>query len=626
MQAVKKFESFCIDHDEKWVFVGNLSGQISVIDINSFVEIGKTQAHAGAIMAMASHPKFPYIGCFSQDRTISVFEYDDNGYLRPICAASIRDVYPDNDEGLVDFIISAAQTLAFHDTKKQLVTRSGNGGVVELEFDEIGHISLKHCTRLHGEYDVMTARYVKNSDLVLSGSGDGNVVLSNNGKLEKNWQVDYTNIHWIEHLSGTEYLIASDSRLVARIDISGKKTLLLGPPFALDDFEQVTFNPNSGRVFGASFDRQIYEIDPNTCKPIDVVFKAPFKCRWLKTLHSDPSMLIVISRDGRLCKVNIDSRKCIGLIRETPDALWTGATSDSKNIFFSGEGNKLLHLSFSGVDKFSRKSMFSHSKITLDMPNDSYTKRMDIQNSSGLIVLGRTDGNIFVVDGNSTKFLTNLGSAIRDLTVLDDRPEIFACTENGFGYKIHLETGEKLCTFSSPDRIPLWSLSYNPERNLIAFLQRYGNIFILSAEDFSVYLSGFNAGRTKRAKWVDADRLFFSRGTKIFVVDLKTKQQSVLIPFTSNTIEDFIWDQGHNYLIAISYNCLIGLYDFNSGQLLSEVPDQIDYSKGIMWVPTTPQNETYPLDFFTFGRSGTPHHFRIHNETVIAFGPVVISD
>jgi WD40 repeat protein len=624
MQAAQKFESFCMDPEERWVFAGNLSGQITVIDIDSFSILGETQAHAGTIIAMAAHPTLPYISCSSQDQTVSVWTYDKNGLLKPLCVASIRDVRPSNDTEHIDYIVSIAQTLAFHSTKRQIVTRSGNGGVLELEFNDMGDIHLLRCTRLHAEHDVMTARYVHDSDMVLSGSGDGKLILSNQGEVLRSWQIDRKNVHGIEHLSGDDYLVASDGRLVARLNICDEKKLIVGPRFTEDHFEQVSFNPVSSRAFGTSFDRNVYEVDPVTCNPINIVFKAPFKCRWIKTLHRQPSILILQVRNGGLYKVNVDSQKSIGIIKNTPDALWTGVTDNNGDILLSGEGESLLRLSITDVDTMALKPVFSVKKTQLELPSGTYTKRMDFQHSTGYLVLGRTDGDIFVVKDNSCRRLTNLGSAIRDLAIVEDKPELFVCTEDGYGYKLNLETGEKLCTFSSPHSFALWSLAYNPQRNIVAFLERYGSISILSADDFSPVPLDLHAGRTKRAKWVDADRLFVSHGSELYVVDMKSGQEKMLVSGVSNTIEDFIWDKGQNYLILISYNCLLGLYDFNTGNLLSEAPDQIDYSKGIMWVPQLENGKTYPLDFLTFGRSGTAHHFRIHNETLIAFGPVVI--
>jgi hypothetical protein len=116
--------------------------------------------------------------------------------------------------------------------------------------------------------------------------------------------------------------------------------------------------------------------------------------------------------------------------------------------------------------------------------------------------------------------------------------------------------------------------------------------------------------------------LLFSNTGELDRIDLTTGKQETVTPFVKNTIEDFIWDRGKNYLVMVVYTGMICLHDFHSGNLLAEVRDQIDYSKDLMWVPQRPELPSYPLDFITFGRSGAAHGFRIHNENLVAFGPV----
>jgi WD40 repeat protein len=622
MQAARKFETFCVDTEERWVFAGNLSGQIAVIDIDSFRIIGEVQAHAGTIIAMAAHPTLPYISCLGMDRTVSVWTYDSHGNLRPLCQASIRDVRPTNDPENVGFVHSNAQTLGIHSTKRQIVTRSGNAGVLELEFDDNGGIRVLSCMRLHHDMDVITARYAHESDMVLTGSGDGELLLSQRGEVVRRWQISNTSIHWLEHVEGDDYLLASDSRFAARVDISGEKDVVSGAPFPRDDFEQISYNPVSGRAFGASFDRNVYEIDPRTCEPLGVTYRAPFKCRWLKSLKRAPNVLIVQVRDGGMHKVDVESGTCLAMIRETPEALWTGVATEEGEILLTGEGDTMMRLRTVAVDRSALKPVFSIERRPLNLPKDTYTKRMVIQRSTGRVVLGRTDGDIVLLENGRTRVVTNLGSAVRDLAVHPELPVVFVACENGEVYRLHLDSGETPATFRSPDDRPFWSMSYNPIRNVLAVLERFGRVYVLDAGTFAEVLSTDDAGRTKRAKWVDQDRLFFSHGEELHTLDLRDGRQSPLIRYAGNSIEDFIWDPGQNYLVLVCYTWRLLLYDFQTGQKLAEVPDQIDYSKGLIWIPQRPGAGTYPLDLLTFGRSGTAHHYRIHNENIQAFGEI----
>jgi WD40 repeat protein len=623
MLAARKFETFCVDPKERWAFTGSFSGQITVIDIDSFAVIGEVQSHAGTIIAMAAHPKLPYITCLSMDRTVSVWRYNETGQLFPVVTCSIRDIRPSNDESAVGFVQSNAQTIAFHSTLCRIVTRSGNSGMLELDFDDDGTVTVVRCVRLHGDMDMVTARYAGESSRVLSGDGEGGVVLSEDGVELKRWRVADRSIHWFEQIGTTTYLLASDACVVARLDLYNNEEPAIGPPFTRDDLEQVTYNPVSGRAFAASFDRNIYEIDPQSLEPLGVVYKAPFKCRWLKSLRRDPSILIVQVRDGGMHKVDLNTGEALAVIKDTPEALWTAVNTPSGDILLAGEGDSVVRLQISGLSNMSRKPVFSAVRLPVGaLRPGSYTKRMVYQESTGRLILGRTDGDVVIGSDNRFRRLTNLGSAVRDLAIAPEGDALFVACEDGQGYRIDAESGETLLCLAAPHGKALWSLAYNPTRNLVAFLERNGTLSVLDADDFTPIISDVETSRAKRAKWLDADRLLYSHSEELRELNVVSGATRARVTHAGNTIEDFIWDGGQNYLALICYTCMVHLYDFTTDQLLSAVPDQIDYSKGLIWLDTKADQRLYPLDFLTFGRSGTAHHFRIHDEKILALGPV----
>lgn len=89
-----------------------------------------------------------------------------------------------------------------------------------------------------------------------------------------------------------------------------------------------------------------------------------------------------------------------------------------------------------------------------------------------------------------------------------------------------------------------------------------------------------------------------------------------------NTVEDFIWDARRQYLLVTGYQCAIGPFDYRSGAMLDHVRDQMDYPKGIAWLDASVDERLYPWDFVTWGRSGSLHHYRIHDGRIVALGPL----
>ena len=153
--------------------------------------------------------------------------------------------------------------------------------------------------------------------------------------------------------------MASDLRFVARIDIAEENAVLIGEQFTRDDLEHVTYNQRAARAFVGSFDRNIYEIDPERCCPTRIGFRAPFKCRWVKTLERSPATGLVQCRNGGLYKVNLDTGEQLAELKFTPDALWTAVSEADGTLAVMGEGNRMVRITPCCVDPMSRVVQFS---------------------------------------------------------------------------------------------------------------------------------------------------------------------------------------------------------------------------------------------------------------------------
>jgi len=623
MIAARKVKSFCIDPEERWAFAGTLSGQIWTIDIDRFEIVREVQAHAGGIIAIASHPTLPYIASVGMDRNVGIWRRSGDGRCDRLFDICIRDVKCENDVTDYEPIMSVAQAIGFHDTERRLVTRSGNAGVIELEFDDQSW-RIVRCMRYHGTDDVVTTRYLHGSDRVFSGSNAGRVAITEAGKIVQSWRFGHETVHWAEHLCGSEYLLASDTRCVIRLDVSGEKEPIVGPKFTRDDLEHVTYNRHSGRAFASSFDRNIYEVDVNTCEPIRVTYRTPFKCRWIKTLERDSSVMLVQCRNGSLYKADIDSGETRGAIRETPPALWTGIKDPRGRLIVTGEGDQLLLLRAAGADPISRVPRFEAETKTLPVASPhAYTKRMVRQDATNLLILGRTDGEILVGDDGDFRQLTSIPSPIRDLAVHETRAELFVAAENGHVYKIDLDDGTILLDYQSTQGEPVWSLAYNSHRDLLAIGEREGRLVLLSGADLSEVHDSITNRRPKRMKWLDADRLILGHSAQLFMLDgTDGWLQQPFVDHQGNTIEDFVWDPKRRYLVLLNYQRNAILCDMKTGTSLHFCPDQMDYTKGALWLDDGLDGSGYGYYFVTFGRSGSVHLFCVHDEKILPLGPV----
>jgi len=623
MQATRKYESLCLSRDERFIFAGDISGYIHVLSAQDLSLASVNFAHPGTIIAMSASTGGGWFACLSMDRSVSLWNYDGEGRLERFADASIRNLAPANDPVTIEIVSSNAQTLAAHPSQRRIVTRTGNAGVTELDFST-GVPQVLSCTRLHRNWDVVSAAYASDDDLVLTGSGDGEVVLSRQGEFIRGWQVSDESVHWFEPLGGGEFLVASDARLVARLDINAPEVNVVGPRFAVDDLEHVRVNAVSGRAFASSFDRRIHEVDPVTCRPIGTVFEAPFKCRWLHTFASDPDRLLAQTRDGGLHLVDIAERRATVSRRLTPKAVWTADHLQDGSLALAGEGDVVTYMKVNAADPLSLQPTPSIRKLAYaPLSSASYTKRIArLPQTPSALLLARTDGTLVRLDGGSVDWIAELNSAVRDIAVHPSSPEVVAVCENGDIWKVDTRTGETLGRTRGRTDLPVWSVAVQPCGQLFAALERYGDMSILRWDDLSLHYRDADAGKPKRAKWLDDDCLLHSHGSEVFRYNPLDGRHECFLDRVGNTVEDFLWDAGHNYLVTLSYTTMLSLYDLQTGQFLSSVTDQLDYSKGLAWLDAGSGGALHPFDFVTFGRSGWAHLFRIHNEALYSLGPL----
>lgn len=597
--------AFAVAPHETHLFFGNKNGELAVVDINAFEIVRKIQAHDGTIEAVAIHPSLPLVAALGQDRRVSIWQYDEQ--MNAVCLhnISIRNITPDSQKAFH----SVSQALVFHDKERRLVTRTGNGALLELGFDE-NSCNVLRCIRVFGKHDIVTARYVKNEDDILAGSIRGEVALIAGNDIVKHWKFGDESIHWLEWYEDSSYLIASDARMVIQLDITDNRPPIVGEKFARDDFEHVTHCRVSKKVYGSSHDRTVYAIDPDSCCMSGVIWKSPFKCRWIKVLEGNPSIMLVQCRNGGLYKIDVNNGATISVIKETPDAIWSGVKTNNGDLVYAGDGDYFCRLSSSPGEHHH----YHVKKNDLGGDPISYTKRVCYNSATDSLAFGRTDGDILLKRAGEVTQLINVGSSIRDLEFDDDGKSLYVACENGRLLNVEIASKSIKGVFES--QYPLWALAVNGGAGLVAVAERMGAVLLLEAESLKVVHSLPDHRRIKRMKWADSNRLLYGESSSLVQFDLKKMERRTILPMHTNTLEDFIWDPRRRYLIFINYQRNVVLCDYETGEGLYMLSDQVDYSKGLCMVDDT--------HFITYGRCGMPVLYRIHDERMINLGPLCL--
>ena len=618
-EASNKIECFCLNPSVPIVYVGTVSGVLSGYSTDNLTRLFEVPAHAGIIAAIAYQTSRALLACLSADNTVSIWKTNGKQVPEFLCRIPLWNLSPSNDDRLIADFQSESQALAFHDSLPRIATRTGNGSLVEIDFDDFGEYRIVHCTRLFESADLTCVSYVPGSDLLLAGSIEGEVGLVCNGIVINNVVTGGSNIHWIEPINNGEFLLASDSRQVIRINLYELNTPMIGAKFCRDDLEHVALAADGVSAYAGSFDRKIYRVDARTCEVIDIAFHAPFKCRWVRTLPNKLDQLLVQTRDGGLHLVDLNSKEAVYTVRETPSAIWTAAQLDEGSFYFAGEPNSILKLDV----RNDCRSIVNIAKFV--GAGQAYTKRIIALNDNDGCLLGRTDGQLIRIAADGDISVVEVGAPVRDLCLGPNR-DAFVALEDGRVLRVELNSMAVRNVFASPIGEPIWALAFNGVSTL-AIAERGGNLRMLSSASLEQFSEHSKMSRPKRMKWLNSERLIFGWSDQLRSFTLATQREDTVVNSVGNTIEDFILNLEFDYVVFISYMRNIYLARLSTGEMLCVVPDGVDYSKGLSWVnPPKPISSGGALEFMTFGRHGAINRYRIVNEKIHPWGKFLLPD
>jgi WD40 repeat protein len=616
--VANKIECFALDAIRGWVVAGTNTGLIEILKLPSFEPVAAHQVCAGGINALAVHPKSGAIACLGLDRTVTVLTCSPAGELLQQVQIDLRTIDASNDFVPPNLPSSDSQALAWHPMLNRLATRNAASAVLELVFQE-DTWDVVHCTRLHEDQDLVSLTYVRDSTTLLSGSIRGEIVYSKEGEEIRRWQFGDRSIHWFEHLENGKYLVASDTRRVGKLDLE-QMQVVEGPVITQDDLEHVTYISENNTAYVCGFDKNIYVIDVETCESTAQLCRLPFKARWMTSISWLPGHLLVQCYDGSLNLIDTKSGTPTARLHRTPPVLWTGTSVSREVTVYAGDGDELVWKRITGWDEVGRNPVFDTKTSILGVRVQGYVKRIAYVAHKNLLALACTEQQVLIVTQDGDTRSVRIPATLRDLTVDEINPYLYCAAEDGWVYRIDVDSGTIQQWWRSPSD-PVWALALNRLTGQLVVAERRGGIFIL-ATDGALMESRIGASsRPKRIKWLDDEKLIVNSGDALQLYCAKSKRWKTLLASTGNTIEDFCWDAGRRYLVSINYCCDIHLVDLSSGELLHIAADQIDYSKGLIFLDADPTDQSaYPYHFLTFGRSGQTHLYRIHNDKLYALG------
>jgi len=593
----ENINAFAYDREMNIAFAGTKGGEILIIPVDSFTVSMRKKIHWGTIEAIAISPERKLLACLSGDRKVSILRYDADHRLDIVSLFSVRDLGSD-DFGIFH---STSQAIAIHPTKAQIATRSGNSAVVELDFMGTQLSQVRVC-----EEDIATLCYSSSGHYLLAGSTGGTIGLIANGELQNSIKPEglTETVHWFEPLEDNRYIVACDSRRVLELQIDENRRLTYrnGEIFAHDDMEHVTLNHDKKICLASSFDRRIYRIDLDSLKSTGVALTAAFKLRWTKFVKNSDRIVIVQNRDGSLLKSDILTGETLAMVKNTPDAIWT-AYRRRDEIICAGERGYMYRIPL----QEDGAVLGLPTKHPLTDTDSGYIKRIvPMEDDDFIAVMSR--GRI-IVKQNGASMTHDLPTAFRDVCYCPQRQCCYLASEDGTVYQYH--RGQITALHQGDE--PIWSLGVSPDGATLAFAERLGKIYLYDLEQNQV-VETTDCRLPKRLKWFDNRTLYISYSGSIHKIffDEQWQHHVEFIRPNDNTVEDFVFID--DYIVFITYNRRIWLYDRLSATQLDSVYNSEDYMKNIIHI-----NDNI---FATLGRSGYLQQYELHNEQIKPGAPL----
>jgi WD40 repeat protein len=582
--------------------LGDKRGTVALVHPSNLGIVHRVSIGSSTIQAITINESTELVATLNKNFTISLFKIFEDSL---IASGSINCLEHMVEDGY-RVAFSESQEIALSPNGRRLSANGPTGQTLIFEFDDRYGIASWRALRHESSSAPVTSVWVTDT-VLLVGQGDGSIVKYD---YEEDYQVSTRlngineTVHWFEKETDDTYLLATDARRLVRLNA---RTLgyKIGPVFSNDDFEHVTIEPSSGKIFASSFDRNVYLIDSATLAPIATSFKAPFKLRWIKAIREATGVKLYLQiRNGSFLKVDVDTQKVEAAIHTAKPALWS-ATYWNGDLVIGGEYGL-----YRVQDRTIAAWNIRHSAKLV--PDGSYIKRLI--SCGERMAYGTTGATVHFVSPGSIE-RCDVGAPVRDLDFATP-DTVLACLEDGRLIEIRWAQPGRFRTLFRSGSEPLWSLAVSPNQDMVAVGERMGRIVFLklnSSGDVEEVVDT-SSRIPKRMKWFDRDTLLVVHSgaiDRISRVNGEWSHEENFFNGNANTVEDFLVLENGKFLVGITYNKIIIVWDVRTGELLSSSYWDFDYAKGMI------RDCDSDCEFFVYGRDMVLKKFRLHDAQVI---------
>ncbi|MDF3083640.1 WD40 repeat domain-containing protein [Burkholderia sola] len=588
---------------EDGLFVlGDKKGSVELVKSEDLKTVSLTSVGSTTIQAISVCDARHLVATLNKDFTITILKVS---YENLEIVTSINSLEYMVEDGY-QIAFSESQEIAFNPGGHRIAVNGPTGQTLIFDLNDAMQIVAWRSLRHESPAAPTTAAWASDT-VLLVGLIDGSIVRydyqSEHQTLTRIEGINET-IHWFEREPSGTWLVATDARRLVRFD---DRTLEyeIGPPFANDDFEHVTREPSTGKIFASSFDRNVYEIDPLSLAPTRVAFKAPFKLRWIRAgTEAGAVKLYLQVRNGSFLKVDYDTGHVEAAIHTALPALWSAAYFGN-DLVIGGEG---------GLFRAVGNTVAGWPSLGDDdiVPGGHYIKRLVSHGNK--LACGTSAKTMVLVDPDGIR-RREVGAAVRDLAFVD-ADTVLACLEDGSLVEIPWRHSDACRTVFKSASEPLWSLAIHPDNRTVAVGERMGRIVILTRDDAGEMQEVIDTSSRipKRMKWLNQDVLLAVHSSaidRITCIDGKWRHDENFYNGQSNTVEDFLALENGKFLVGITYNKLIMVWDVATGELLSSSYWDFDYAKGMIRVQDSES------EFLVYGRDMIMKQFCLHDAQVI---------
>ncbi|WP_322924245.1 WD40 repeat domain-containing protein [Paenibacillus campi] len=577
---VSRINRMSYNQYENVILAGDTNGQVHKYDLDlNLIMSSPATGYSAKIICMTTNDKYvitknKYGGLAKWDlKTLHPLDVLDEFYLR------------DEDDLMEDEEPSPSNARGINIYNGHIYCSNGYGQNLVVDIETFRVVEFRKTLTEGAFIDCVN---VELPDLHAIGTTEGTVFL---GDIEKNSfpvqiKADGGNIHVIKHdqrhdrfVATQDYGLGENANIqcgIVTFDKQGEN--VKNHSFTFDDVEDLAFDHDYKTLYAGGFDCYLYVFDNTYAEPSLKHVYGPFAHQIKNIVYLSEEQIYCLLQSGEIVQINAKGEiqtknafvtKCIWDMKPHPT---------KKDTFYCGKDD--------GVQIFSVKSD-KHGVISMQsapaiyhgfglinairpLPDDSY------------IAISRTGKKVFRARPDGTLIWNRdvLGMP-REVNLNQEYSKLLLCTDKGYVYELDVENGNEQAQFNFNSN-PVFSTGYTSDgRRIVGFKNGVMHVYDAQKQQLLATME-LTDDMEYPKRWLgEKDGFHYIVGAfGLLQLDLDAYEiKKQWLELIYNTKENAVIVD--DYVYVLGYGEQMGVYHFETGEMVDLLEHFLDYPKAI---------------------------------------------